>query len=180
MANQENTNLPADQNTPAAGNSGTNEPVNTPVTPEPTNPAPDVPPPMTEPVNYNPPPTQPAPPPAYQPPQTELAPAPTFQAPPPIPNYAAAPAPETNTLAIISLVASILSWVLVPIVGGIVGVVTGFMARNQIRESNGQQTGDGLALTGIIVGAINLVVGCIGVLCFTVIIIGGFLSNSGR
>jgi heme/copper-type cytochrome/quinol oxidase subunit 2 len=97
-----------------------------------------------------------------------------------MPNYAVAPAPETNTLAIISLVASILSWVLVPIVGGIVGVVTGFMARNQIRESNGQQTGDGLALTGIIVGAINLVVGCIGVLCFTVIIIGGVLSNSGR
>ena len=34
----------------------------------------------------------------------------------------------------------------------ILGIIFGFVARSQIRQSNGTQGGDGLALAGIIVG----------------------------
>jgi hypothetical protein len=74
--------------------------------------------------------------------------------------------PQTNSLAIISLISSILSWVFVPVIGGIVGVVLGIKARNDIKASNGTQTGDGLALAGIIVGGANIAIACIGILCF--------------
>lgn len=54
----------------------------------------------------------------------------------------AAPQP-TNTLAVVSLVTSILGL-------GIVGIITGHMARSQIRRNG--QGGAGLALAGLIIG----------------------------
>jgi len=62
---------------------------------------------------------------------------------------------KTNTLAIVALVTGILG-----ICCGflaIAGVVTGVMGRNQIKASNGLEKGDGMALAGIILGAIGLV-----------------------
>ena len=97
-----------------------------------------------------------------------------------MPNYAAPPAPPTNTMAIVSLVAGILSWVLLPIIGSIVGLITGYMGRKEIRESNGQQTGDGLALAGIIISAANLIVICLISLCAMVVIFGAAISSSNR
>ena len=41
--------------------------------------------------------------------------------------------------------------------GSIAGIVCGVLARNQIKASNGLEKGDGLALAGIIVGAVTLV-----------------------
>jgi uncharacterized membrane protein YhaH (DUF805 family) len=38
------------------------------------------------------------------------------------------------------------------LVPGILGIIFGFIARGQIKRSNGEQKGDGLALAGIIVG----------------------------
>ena len=93
------------------------------------------------------------------------APQPAYVPPPPMPGYAAM-APQTNAWAIVSLVSSILSWVGLFGLGGIVGVIAGVVARNQIRENPATQTGDGLALAGIILGAANIVLTCIGVLCF--------------
>ena len=61
------------------------------------------------------------------------------------------PATETNGLAIASLVCSIVG-VAACGVTAIVGVVLGHVARKQIRESGGRQTGEGLALAGLIVG----------------------------
>jgi uncharacterized RDD family membrane protein YckC len=59
--------------------------------------------------------------------------------------------PKTNGLAIASLACSIVG---LPFVGipAVLGVVFGFVSRSQIRSSGGSQTGDGLALAGIIVG----------------------------
>ena len=37
-------------------------------------------------------------------------------------------------------------------VPGILGIIFGFIARGQIKRSNGQQKGDGMAIAGIIVG----------------------------
>jgi hypothetical protein len=58
---------------------------------------------------------------------------------------------KTNGLAIASLVCSC-AGILFFGVPGILGIVFGFVARSQIRRSNGSQGGEGLALAGIIVG----------------------------
>ena len=58
---------------------------------------------------------------------------------------------KTNGLAIASLVCSC-AGILFFGVPGILGIIFGFVARSQIRRSNGSQGGDGLALAGIIVG----------------------------
>jgi hypothetical protein len=81
--------------------------------------------------------------------------------------YAAAvtPTPQTNVWAIISLVSSILGWLGLFGLGGIIGVIAGVVARNEIAASRGTQTGDGLALTGIILGAVNIAFGCLIALC---------------
>jgi len=50
----------------------------------------------------------------------------------------------------------------------ILGVIFGFVARRQIRNSGGIQTGDGLAIAGIIIGFILLALAIlVGVLAAT-------------
>ena len=93
----------------------------------------------------------------------------------PSPQYA--PAPPTNTMAIVSLVASIVSWVFIPIIAAIVGVITGHMARHEIKNSYGAQGGDGLALAGLIVSYLNLATYCFALLFF-VLIFGGVFGLS--
>ena len=61
---------------------------------------------------------------------------------------------KTNTLAIVSLVTAILGLCCGFL--SIAGIVCGVLARNQIKASNGLESGDGLALAGIIVGAVTL------------------------
>jgi len=56
-----------------------------------------------------------------------------------------------NGFAVASLVCSLLGFLLLGITG-LLGVVFGFVARYQIRRSQGAQSGSGLALAGIIVG----------------------------
>ena len=57
---------------------------------------------------------------------------------------------KTNGLAIAALVCGCGGFLL--FVPGILGIIFGFIASGQIRRSNGQQKGDGMALAGIIVG----------------------------
>ena len=61
--------------------------------------------------------------------------------------------PGTNNLAVASLVLSIIG--LCCGIGSIVGIVLGFVARSQIKTSG--QSGDGMALAGIIIGFVTLV-----------------------
>lgn len=65
--------------------------------------------------------------------------------------------PGTNTLAIASLVASLVG--LVCGIGSIVGIVLGTVAVNQIKQT--RQQGYGLAIAGIVVGIATLVVGIV-------------------
>ncbi len=58
---------------------------------------------------------------------------------------------KTNGLAIASLVCSCAGVFLLGI-PAVLGVIFGFVARRQIRQSNGAQGGGGMALAGIIVG----------------------------
>ena len=74
------------------------------------------------------------------------------------PNGAYPAVPKTNSMAIVSLVLAILGFIcfLGAIFAG-VAIVLGVSARRKIRESAGAEKGDGLALAGIIVGAVFLV-----------------------
>ena len=64
-------------------------------------------------------------------------------------------APKTNNLAVVALVCGLASFVVCPLIG-IAGIVTGVQARRQIAQSAGAEKGDGMALAGIITGAIGL------------------------
>lgn len=88
------------------------------------------------------------------------------------------PGPPTSTLAIVSLVSAILSWFLFPIIGALVAVVTGHMARREIRDSLGAKSGDGLAIAGLIIGYLNLVMYCVSFLIF-ILIFGGMIGLGG-
>lgn len=74
-----------------------------------------------------------------------------------------APLP-TSTLSLASLMMGILGWVLLPIVGGIIAVITGHLARKEIRQSEGLLGGNGLATAGLVLGYSNLVLGLCGCL----------------
>lgn len=59
-------------------------------------------------------------------------------------------------MAVVSLASGIASWVIAPFIGGVVAVVTGHIARSQIRQTGEQ--GDNLALIGLVLGYVHLVV----------------------
>ena len=70
---------------------------------------------------------------------------------------------ETSTLALVSLVSGILGWSLVPVIGGIVAVVTGHKAKREIRASGGRLGGDGMATIGLVLGYASFVLICLPV-----------------
>lgn len=77
--------------------------------------------------------------------------------------------PRTSGLAITSLVTGILSWVLIPILGAIIAVVTGHIAKREIRASAGQLSGEGMATAGLILGYINLLL--IAIPCCVIVVL---------
>jgi hypothetical protein len=78
------------------------------------------------------------------------------------PDYASSS--PTNALAIVSLISGILSWLGLFVFGGLIAIITGHMALNEIRNSYGSQSGEGLAIAGLILGYLNIIGGCIGLL----------------
>ena len=57
---------------------------------------------------------------------------------------------QTNIWAVVSLICGILGLSIVPLLGSIIAIITGHMARSQIRRNG--QGGAGLALAGLIIG----------------------------
>lgn len=82
--------------------------------------------------------------------------------------YAPAPTLPTSTLATVSVVAGILSFFALPVIGGIVALITGYMARKETRAVPPTHSGDGLATAGIIMGWINMGLTVLGVCCFVI------------
>lgn len=74
------------------------------------------------------------------------------------------PAVPTNTMAIISLVSSVLGLTFVPILGSIAGVITGHIARRQIAETGEQ--GSGAATAGLIIGYVGVALLVLGIIAF--------------
>ena len=98
---------------------------------------------------------------------------------PGLPQYGYTPsATQTNSLAVVSLVAGIASFFahIIPGVGGLtvalIAIITGFMARNQIRRTGEQ--GMWMANVGIAIGIIHIVglVILIFVLLFLIFVVG--------
>ena len=84
---------------------------------------------------------------------------------------------RTSTTAVISLVFGILTWLGLPFIGAIVAVICGHAARSEIRGSEGQLQGSGMALGGLILGWLHLLlfVGIVWVLfMLPVSLFGGF------
>lgn len=70
----------------------------------------------------------------------------------------------TSAMAVVSLVFGIAAWCVLPVVGAIVAIVCGHVARGEIRRSQGQQEGDGLAVAGLVLGYVQLAFGVVLVL----------------
>ncbi len=107
-----------------------------------------------------PPPSQPAP--GYGAPQAAPAygqPAPAYGQPGLWPSRTG---PKTNTLAIISLIASIAGIVILWGIGSIAGMICGHISISQIKKTGEQ--GRGMALAGLIIGYVGIALAIIGVI----------------
>ena len=88
------------------------------------------------------------------------------------------PPPQTSTMAVASLISSVLGFTLVPTVGSVIGIILGYIARNQIRDSGGMMGGEGLARWGIILGWVGVAM-TLTLICLAVVLpiaLGGGIS----
>ena len=82
-------------------------------------------------------------------------------------------------MAVVSFVFGIASYVVCPVVGGIVAVITGHMARGQIRRTG--ESGNGFAIAGLVLGYIHLVVAVIAIVVIVIVfvVIGASAVQNG-
>jgi uncharacterized membrane protein len=64
--------------------------------------------------------------------------------------------PQNSTLAIVSLVAGIATWLILPFLGAIIAIIAGHKAKSDIKKSAGQLTGGGMATAGLILGYLQM------------------------
>ncbi len=76
----------------------------------------------------------------------------------PIPPTTTAPVSQVkdSTLAIVSLIGGIVTWTVIPILGAIVAIITGHMAKSEIKKSAGMLKGNGMATAGLILGYVQI------------------------
>ncbi|QCO67835.1 DUF4190 domain-containing protein [Luteimonas yindakuii] len=79
---------------------------------------------------------------------------------------------QTSVLAVLSLVFGILGWTLLPGLGAIVAVVTGHIARAEIRRTPQTLEGDGLAIAGLVLGWLGIVLGIV-LVALMLLVFGG-------
>jgi hypothetical protein len=85
--------------------------------------------------------------------------APSSLMPPPIyPPPSTSRGGRSSGLAIASLVLGIFSFMCLPIIGAVLAVVFGLLARGDIKRSQGRLRGRGMSLAGIILGTANLAI----------------------
>ncbi len=90
-----------------------------------------------------------------------------------------APRP-TSGLAVASLVGGILGWTLMPVIGSLVGIICGHMARAEIRRDP-RIEGDGMAIAGLVLGWVSIALSVLTLLAI-IFIFGGlavFLAGLG-
>ncbi len=92
---------------------------------------------------------------------------------------------RTSNFAIVSLVSGILGWTILPFIASIVAIVTGHMARAEIRRSAGTMEGDGLAVAGLVLGYAMVVITLVGLMLIVLFFGGialflGYLGMNGQ
>ena len=73
--------------------------------------------------------------------------------------YQTPPVRPNSNMAVASLVLGILGWTLAPGLASIAAIITGHMAKNEIKGSMGQLGGDGMATAGLIMGYASVAIG---------------------
>ena len=89
----------------------------------------------------------------------------------------------SSTMATISLIAGILGFTMLPLIGSIVALVTGYEARKETRAVPPRASGDGMATAGIIMGWIQIGLSVIGICCFAayfLFIVGAVATGNGH
>lgn len=84
---------------------------------------------------------------------------------------------ETSPLAVISLITGIASYFFLPFFGAIAAIITGILAKKQIRESSGKLSGLGMANAGQILGWIHIGLGLLTVCVVMVLIATGVFGS---
>ena len=79
---------------------------------------------------------------------------------------------QTSALAVISLVSGILGVFPVPFLASVVAVVTGHLARAEIRREPARYDGDGLAVAGLVLGYLMIALSLLG-LALLAFVVGG-------
>jgi hypothetical protein len=92
------------------------------------------------------------------------------------------PSGRTSTMALVSLIAGIVGLTLLPFLGSLAAVITGYMARKEIRQSAGAVSGDGMATAGLIMGWIGLVLGLVGlcIACLVLVVLPAGIFNAAN
>jgi len=78
-----------------------------------------------------------------------------------------------SPMAVVSLASGILCWVVLPLLGAVVAVVTGISARREIRASRGAIGGWNMATVGLWLGAVHLALVALAVLLVVGLILAG-------
>jgi hypothetical protein len=79
-----------------------------------------------------------------------------------------------HTMAVVSLIASVVGWFFCPFIGGIIGLITGMMARKAIKAEPNRWDGDGMAIAGMIVGGINMGMWILVIAFYLLVFVGAF------
>lgn len=79
---------------------------------------------------------------------------------------------QTSSMAIISLIFGVLAWLGIFGLGGIIAVIFGHLAKNEIRRSQGRLGGSGLATAGLVLGYTNIALALLGLCLFILFWVG--------
>ena len=88
----------------------------------------------------------------------------------------------SSTLAIVSLIAAILGFTFLPVIGAAVALISGYMARSETRSIPPKASGDGMATAGIVMGWIQIGLIIVGICCLItyLVLIAGLAGSSHR
>ena len=82
---------------------------------------------------------------------------------------------QASSMAIVSMVSGIACWFVLPLIGALIAVVTGHMAKKEIRESGGRLSGVEMANAGLVLGYVHLAISFLAI-CLVMLIIAGLIA----
>lgn len=84
---------------------------------------------------------------------------------------------RTSVWAVISLISGIANFIVLPFFGAIAALISGYIAKDEIKKSNGNVEGDGIAKAGVILGWLGVAFSVL-TFCLTVLTIVGLIGGS--